>query len=274
MFSGEVPLGAGMSSSAALECATAYALNELFSLGLSKMDIALLAQKAENEFVGVNCGIMDQYASVFSEPGYFLKIDCRDLTFEKYKADLADYDLVLINSMVKHTLVETEYNSRRAECESAIQKLNKKGNDFKSLRDVSLGMLELNRNELSRNEYRRAKYVVEEIRRVEKACDAIEQNDLARLGELIYATHRGLQHEYEVSCKELDYLVNATEEHEEVLGARMMGGGFGGCTINLIDSRFSDQIIDEISEKYLLQFGIRPEVYNVKTALGASEVAI
>lgn len=274
VFCGDIPFGAGMSSSAALECATIVGLNELFGFGLSKMEMAVLAQKAENDFVGVNCGIMDQYASLISEPDYFLKIDCQELTFEKFKIDLSKHELILFNSMVKHTLVETEYNNRRQECESAIRKLNKAGGDFKSLRDVSLGYLELNRSQLDRIEYRRAKYVIEESLRVNKACEAIKKNDLNRLGELLYRSHEGLQFEYQVSCKELDFLVNATEKHEEVLGARMMGGGFGGCTINLMEAECADQVVDEICEDYLLQFGFKPEVYKVKTTNGASEKAM
>lgn len=271
VFAGDIPLGVGMASSAALECATVIGLNKIFDLKLSDMDMALMAQKAEREYVGVNCGIMDQFASIFPQPGHLLKIDCQDFNYEKVKIDLSKHDLVLINPMVNHTLVETEYNKRIAECESVIEKLNNLGHSFRTLRDVSLGQLELNRTKLERNEYRRAKYIIEESLRVVKACDAIQENNLKKAGELMYKSHDGLQFEYQVSCKELDFLVDATMQHEEVLGSRIMGKGHGGCTVSLIESAMADQIVDEICENYLLQFGIKPEVYPVKLASGASE---
>lgn len=270
VFSGDIPLGAGMSSSAALESATVFAFNELFQLGLTKKEMALLAQKAENEFVGVNCGIMDQYASVCSEQDYFLKIDCRDLSFKKFKVDLGAYDLVLINSMVKHSLVSTAYNQRRKECESVIRKLNANNQRVHSLRDVTLEQLASNRELFSLSEYNRAKYVISEITRVEQACDVIVQNDIPALGQLLYETHEGLKSDYEVSCEEMDYLVNLTKDYPDIVGARMMGGGFGGCTLNLIHNS-CQSTIEKLCGSYEKKFGICPEVYHLKTVDGASE---
>ena len=273
-FGGNVPIGAGMSSSAALECATLFGLNELFELGISKMDIALMAQKAENEYVGVNCGIMDQYASVFSEPDYFLKIDCRDLSFERYKLHLEDFQLVLIDTMVKHSLASSEYNVRRQECEEGVKILQQENSSINSLRDATIDEVIKAKPKLTEKVYERCKYVVEEIARVEEACKAITDGDVMRLGQLMFETHNGLQTEYEVSCEELDYLVELAHEDDGVIGARMMGGGFGGCTINLIRTDHADEIIEKIGKSYHSKYGKYPNTYKVKTALGSSEVIL
>lgn len=272
VFGGDIPLGAGLSSSAALECAALFALNQCFNLGLERKEIALLAQKAENEFVGVNCGIMDQFASVFANENHALKLDCRDLSYQSYKIEFGQYSLVLVDSLVKHNLGATEYNVRRQECEEAVNKLNQRFPTINSLRDAHKGQLESIKPQLSKKVYQRARFVVEEIARVEKACEAIEANDLAELGRLIYASHQGLQKDYEVSCEELDFLVEFTTDIPEVLGSRMMGGGFGGCTINLIHSDYQERFSAEISEAYEKRFGRKPNLYAVKTANGSSEV--
>jgi len=272
VFGGDVPLGAGLSSSAALECASLFALNKCFDLGLSRKQIVLMAQKAENEFVGVNCGIMDQFASVFAEEKHALKLDCRDLSYQSYKIEFGDYSLLLVDSLVKHNLGATEYNVRRKECEEAVKALNRQFPEINSLRDAHLNHLKSIKPQISEKVYERARFVIEEITRVDQACEAIEANNLAELGRLIYASHDGLQNQYEVSCEELDFLVDFTRDKEGILGSRMMGGGFGGCTINLIHSDYQERFSNEVSEAYFKEFGKRPRVYAVKTANGSSEV--
>ena len=272
VFGGDIPIGAGLSSSAALECATLFGLNECFDLGLKKDEIAKIAQRAENEFVGVNCGIMDQFASVFSKKNHALKLDCRDLTYQAYQLDLGDYSLMLVDSLVKHSLASSEYNVRRQECEEAVAAIATQFPHVKSLRDAEIDHLNSVKASLSKIIYTRAKYIIEEIERVNLACQAIEDKDLKTLGKLIYDTHYGLQYEFEISCKELDFLVDFTKGLPEVLGARMMGGGFGGCTINLIQSNFQDQFELSISKSYQDKFGIKPNIYQVQTANGSSEI--
>lgn len=272
IFSGNIPIGAGMSSSAALECVTVYAFNELFNLQLDRQQMIRFAQKAENDYAGVNCGIMDQFASIFSKEGHVFKLDCRDLDFEEYPLNITGHQLVLVDSEVKHSLASSEYNIRRNECEEGVAILQKSYPKIKALRDVSLEELKGHKNDLKKNIFLRCKYVVEEIERVNKACSALAENDLEKLGKLLYATHEGLQNEYKVSCKELDYLVDFTRNKEEVLGARMMGGGFGGCTINLVQEANVDIFIAEIQESFEKKFNIKPAVYKVQTAPGTSEI--
>lgn len=272
VFAGDIPMGAGMSSSAALECATLFGLNHIFSLGINKKDITLLAQKAENEYVGVNCGIMDQFASVFSEKNHALKLDCRNLTYQSYNLDLEGYQLVLVDSMVKHSLASSEYNVRRAECEEGVKILKKIDPAIMALRDASPEQVYAAKTLMPENVFQRCKYMVEEITRVEEACRAMENSNLNRLGELLYATHNGLQHEFKISCEELDFLVDFTRNKEAILGARMMGGGFGGCSINLVEEGYVEDFKKEVSKAYKERFGVVPSIYLVKTAEGSSEI--
>ncbi|NVJ46963.1 MAG: galactokinase [Cytophagia bacterium] len=272
VFGGNIPIGAGLSSSAALECATLFGISECFNLNLEKRQIAQMAQKAENEYVGVNCGIMDQFASVFSKKSHALKIDCRDLTYESFEIKFGNYTLMLVDSMVKHNLASSEYNIRRQECEAAVKAISANYPEIKSLRDASIDQLTEVRNLISDKIFNRAKYIIQEISRVNQACDAIKQNDLVELGQLLYATHYGLQHEFEISCEELDFLVDFTRDKSYILGSRMMGGGFGGCTINLIDSDYQEEFAKEVSEAYEKHFGKAPGIYFVKTANGSSEI--
>lgn len=274
VFGGDIPIGAGMSSSAALECAALYGLDQLFDLNLDKRSIATLAQKAENEFVGVNCGIMDQFASVFSEESQAIKLDCRDLSYEMYDLDLKGYQLLLVDSMVKHSLASSEYNVRRAECEKGVAVLQNKYPSVQSLRDVSVTQLDSIKDEVSATVYKRCKYVIEEISRVTEATHALQNHNLQELGELLYETHNGLQHEYEVSCDEVDFLVDFTRSYDSVLGARMMGGGFGGCSLNLVEVGEVEEFTKQIQAAYNQKYGKEPPVYLVSVVSGTSEVKL
>ena len=272
VIGGDIPLGAGLSSSAALECATLTALNTVFDLHLDQRTVAQMAQKAENEYVGVNCGIMDQFASVFGQQNHCLKIDCRSLEYKTYPLALNGYQLVLVDSLVKHSLASSEYNTRRAECEEGVSLLQKHYPEVKALRDVSPEMVTKHQEEFRPEVYRRCKYITEENQRVTQACEALVSHDLTTLGNLLYATHHGLQHEFEISCPELDFLVDFTRPRTEILGARMMGGGFGGCSINLVANEAADQFCADVKAAYAEKFGQEPAIYQVQTAHGASEI--
>lgn len=270
---GDVPAGAGLSSSAAVECATAFALNELFSLNLSRIDIARIGQLAEHTYVGVKCGIMDQFASVLSEKDQVFRLDCRSLAYEYFPLELGEYMILLLNTNVKHSLGDSQYNKRREKCELGVSWIRENYPEVKSLRDVTIEMLDEVVKNRDEDVYIKCRYVVEENLRVVAACQAMEKGDLVSLGQHIYASHKGLSKAYQVSCEELDFLVDATYAYPDVLGARMMGGGFGGCTINLVKKDFSDQFIKEISESYQQQFGVSLTPYIVETADGTTRIA-
>lgn len=272
LFSGDIPMGAGMSSSAALECATAFAYNAVFGLELSKWDIVKIAQAAENNFVGVKCGIMDQFASVFSQRNSAIQLDCRSLDYQVHPLQPDNYIFVLVDTMVKHALASSEYNARRAECEEGVAIIRDTYPEVNSLREVTKAMLNNCSARLSKQVYQRCSYVVEEISRVIAATEAMTNRDFVSLGMLLYKTHEGLQHQYAVSCEELDFLVDFTREKSYVLGARMMGGGFGGCTINLVEVEHVDTFIKEIQKAYQSVYKVNPSVYVVKTAKGSSEI--
>ncbi len=256
VFGGDLPSGGGVSSSAAIENGIGFAVNELFHLGLSRLDLLKISQKAENNFVGMNCGIMDMFASMMGKKNAVIRLDCRSLDFEYFPFNAPDYRLVLCNTMVKHSLVDSEYNTRRAECEEGVSILKKHDPLVQTLRDVKIDFLAKHATDLREVVFRRCKYVVEEIERVENACEALKKNDFDTFGKLMYETHWGLQHDYEVSCKELDYLVENAKHTEGVSGSRMMGGGFGGCTINLVKADRVEAFIAKMSESYRKQFGI------------------
>ncbi|AVR46997.1 galactokinase [Christiangramia fulva] len=268
----ELPVGAGISSSAALECGLAAGLNELFNLGLSKLDIVKLSQKAENEFVGNNCGIMDQYASVMSKSGNLILLDCRDLHSEYIHADFKNCSLLLLNTKVSHSLADSEYNTRRAECEKAVSIIQKDHPEVKSLRDVDHKTLENYKKQLDEKIYRRSLYVIEENERVIEATKALKEEDLKQFGRLMYQSHEGLQHQYEVSCKELDFMVDFSRDKNYIYGSRMMGGGFGGCTINLIENEHIDHYSTELSRAYKEKYGIDPDVIKVLPDAGTTVV--
>lgn len=247
---GDVPIGAGLSSSAAVECATAFALNQIFNLQINRVDMALMAQASEHEFAGVKVGIMDMFASLFGKKDHAIKLDCRSLEYEYEPLQLNNYKILLLNTNVKHSLSSSEYNTRRAQCEKGVEWVKEKYPEVKSLRDVNMQML----NECVKPKdeiiYKRCKYVVEEIQRLLEGCEDLKRGDLKGLGEKMFETHDGLSKEYEVSCAELDFLVDAVRNNPNVLGARMMGGGFGGCTINIVKEDVIDKLVVELSFAY------------------------
>jgi galactokinase len=272
VFGGDVPLGAGLSSSAAVESGMGRVLNELFQLCLSPMQMVLLAQRAENNFVGMQCGIMDMFASVMGRAGQVIRLDCRDLGYAYFPFDAPAYTLLLFNSGVKHALVDSEYNTRRQECETGAAIMG-----VSTLREATATLLAAQRSQMSDQVYRRCKYIIEEIARVETACEALIINDLIIFGQLMYATHRGLQHDYEVSCAELDFLVDATETFNQqnpnaVLGARMMGGGFGGCSINLVHRSAVEALLGYIAPAFEARFGHELVHYEVQLTNGVDVV--
>lgn len=250
VIDGDVPLGAGLSSSAAVECATVFALNELFQLGIDKLEMVKIAQQAEHSYAGVMCGIMDQFASMFGKEGSVIKLDCRSLQYEYIPLQLGGYKLVLFNTNVKHALASSEYNVRRLQCEQGVAWVKEKYAEVNSLRDASIQMLEECVRERDPVVYRRCRFVIEEIQRLCDACDALESGDLNTLGRKMYEAHDGLSKEYEVSCKELDYLVDAVRSEPAVLGARMMGGGFGGCTINIVREEEIERLAMKLQHAY------------------------
>ncbi|MFK7899182.1 MAG: galactokinase [Cyclobacteriaceae bacterium] len=272
VFSSTVPLGAGLSSSAAIECGLAYALNDLFNHGNDRLTLVKMAQKAEHEYAGVQCGIMDQYASVFGKEGHLIKLDCRSHQHEYIPFDLPDYKLVLVNTMVTHSLASSEYNTRRLECEEGVDVLKKHYPEIKNLRDVSVDMLEKHKDEFQGKVFDRCWYVVNEEVRVESACKDLKNNKPKAFGEKMYATHEGLSKRYEVSCKELDFLVEEAKKNDQVLGARMMGGGFGGCTINLVNDTGVEEFVANIDLAYQAAYQVKPEIYIAQIAEGATKL--
>ena len=267
VFAGNIPGGAGMSSSAALENSFVYGLNKLFNLGLSKHDMILVSQKAEHNFAGVRCGIMDQYASMFGLKKSALLLDCRTIESQPYKIDFKDYKLMIINTNVKHDLSESEYNDRREVCERVSGLLH-----LDALRDASKEDLDRIKNDISGEDYQKALYVINENNRVKQFSEAIEKDDIQALGVLLYQSHEGLSTKYKVSCRELDFLVDRAKENPNVLGSRMMGGGFGGCTINLVKKDAFKTFKKEISKKFKAAFEYDCSVYTVKLSRGTQIV--
>jgi galactokinase len=269
-FSSTIPMGAGLSSSAALECGIGYAMNKLFTLGLTKEEIALIGQKAEHTFAGVNCGIMDQFASVFGKKNSVIKLDCNTLEYEYYKADFKKYSLLLLDSNVKHTHLTSGYNVRRQEVEQGLAIIKQHFPEVKTFRDCSEKMVLELKETLGDVIFKRCHFVVKEIQRVLDAAKALNNSDFKKLGELMSETHEGLSKEYEVSCAEIDFLVDAVQHEKSVLGSRMMGGGFGGCSINLIEKGSEKELIEKISKEYRNAFGIELKAYKVKISKGTS----
>ncbi len=271
VFSSNIPMGAGLSSSAALECGFGFALNDLFDLGQTKEELALIGQKSEHTFVGVKCGIMDQFASVFGKENHVIKLDCTSLYYEYHKADFANYSLLLLDSHVKHTHLTSGYNDRRTEVESGLAILKLQFPNIKSFRDCTEQQVEAARAVLGETIYKRCHFVVSEIARVHQAVVALDNDDFQSLGKLMYETHDGLSNEYEVSCDELDFLVHAARNENDVLGARMMGGGFGGCSINLVKKGAEDHLIATISAAYRKAYNIDLSAYKVTISAGTSK---
>lgn len=273
VFSSNIPMGAGLSSSAALSCGFAFALNELFDLKLSKEDIAMMGQKAEQKFAGVNCGIMDQFASVFGKKNQVIQLDCSTLEHHYFSADLEDYQFLLIDSKVKHTHLTSGYNDRRNEMTEGFEILQKNLTNFSSFRDCTEEMLENLKDKFSETVFKRCHYVVKEMKRVETAIQAIQAKDFALLGQCMSETHKGLSEEYDVSCDELDFLVDFAQQENTILGARMMGGGFGGCSINLIHKSAVDAFIPKIATAYRQHFGIDLQAYKIEISDGTQLVS-
>jgi galactokinase len=272
VFGGNIPLGAGVSSSAAIEGGIGVALQGLFKFEITRMELAKIGQRAEHEYVGVKCGLMDQFANLHGKKDYVMKFDCRSLEYEYIPFFAEGYSVLLIDTKVKHALASSEYNTRRAECESGVSIIQKDFPEVKKLRDVSLEMISKYKDKLNPVVYKRCRYVVEENNRVALAADALKNNDFVALGKLLYQSHQGLSVDYEVSCKELDYLVQLAVETKYVAGARMMGGGFGGCTINLVQSSHLEEYIGYINNAYSDFFGKEPGFYSFEITDGAGRL--
>lgn len=272
VFAGDVPLGAGMSSSAALESCFGFAINDLFNCGFDRFELAKIGQATEHNYVGVKCGIMDQFASCFGKEGSLIRLDCRTLEYEYVPFDPKGYRLVLINTCVAHELASSAYNKRRESCENAASYIRKYHPEVELLRDANLDMLKEVANEVSAEDYMRAEFVIEEIQRLQDACEALKNGDYETVGKKMYETHIGLSRKYEVSCAELDFL-NDVARQCGVTGSRVMGGGFGGCTINLVKDELHDGFIKRATEAYEQKFKIKPKVYDVVIKDGARKLA-
>jgi galactokinase len=263
VLGGNVPLGAGMSSSAAIECGMAFAINHLQQFEYSRLQLAKFAQKAEHEYAGVQCGIMDQFASLHGERNQVIKLDCRSLEYELFPFDMTDYLLVLVNTGVKHALASSEYNIRRLECEAGVGLLQKYFPEVLSLRDANLEMIRVHRSAFPINIFKRCNYIVEENQRVDLACTALQNSDFESFGQLMYQSHEGLKNKFEVSCPELNQLVEIASGIEGVIGARMMGGGFGGCTLNLVKKEAVPLFETIINQQYQTPEGNKPQIIEV-----------
>ena len=271
VFAGDVPLGAGMSSSAALESCFGFALNDMYNLGFDRFEIAKIGQATEHNYVGVKCGIMDQFASCFGKEGSLIRLDCRSLEYEYVPFNPRGYRLVLLNTCVAHELASSAYNKRRESCEAVAIAIKKHHTEVELLRDANLDMLKEVANEVSAEDYIRAEFVIEEIQRLLDACEALKKGDYETVGKKMFETHIGLSRKYEVSCKELDFL-NDVARKCGVTGSRVMGGGFGGCTINLVKDELYDAFINKAIENYETEFNIKPKVYDVIIKDGARKL--
>jgi galactokinase len=272
VFGGDIPRGSGMSSSAAVEGGLAFALNDIFNFGLGRIELAKLCQRAEHNFPGVKCGIMDQFANMLGEKNKVILLDCKSLEYKYFPLQLDGYKIVLINSKVHHSLAFGEYNVRRKQCEEGLHILMQQLN-ARSFRDIgSAHNLLQYKNFMSEEVYKRCVYVTEEIERTQKAAILLQQNNLIEFGKLMLETHCGLSKLYDVSCAELDFLVEKAKLNDAVIGARLMGGGFGGCTINIVKDNAVENFIDETSKAYEQQFNILPEAYIVETSDGTTAI--
>jgi len=260
VFGGDIPIGAGMSSSAALECGLAYAINDIQNLDYSTLQMVKFSQKAEHEYAGVMCGIMDQFSVMHGKKNQALKLDTRSLEFEFFPIDMTNHKFILVNTGVKHSLASSEYNKRRNECEIGVKLMQKFNPNIKSLRDVSLDFIKKHETEFDEDVYNRCSYVIEENLRLEKACEALNSGDFKEFGQQMYGSHRGLMEKYEVSCEELDLLVDIAKDTKGVIGSRMMGGGFGGCTINLVEKNAVSNFKDAILAQYRTPENKEPEI--------------
>ena len=263
-----LPIGGGVSSSAALECSFIYALNALFDLGLDKIEMALICQEADHKYVGVMSGIMDQFTSMMGKKDHAVLLDCRSLEYSYHKIQLKDFSFFLLNTNVHHELASSEYNQRQIECRRAVSTVQSIHDNVESLRDITMDMLDSVRSNLDELSYNRSKHVIEENKRVEKSIQALETVNLIELGKLMYASHESLKSLYEVSCKELDFIVDQCKRFPSILGARMMGGGFGGCVLMLIKSDLIDEVGQSIMTEYKRQFGVTASPLRVELGDG------
>ena len=271
-FAGDVPLGAGMSSSAALESTYAFALNDLWGENkIEKMELARVGQRTAHKYVGCNCGIMDQFASVFGKAGSLMRLDCRNGEYQYFPWNPKGYKLLLVNSCVKHELAGSPYNERRLQCEHVAAIIKETHPEVDSLRDATMEMLDEVKGKITGDEYKRARYVIGEVERVLAVCDALKHDDYEMVGKMMYETHYGLSKEYEVSCEELDFL-NEVAKEEGVTGSRIMGGGFGGCTINLIAEEFYDHFKEVVKKKFAEKYGKEPILIDVVIGDGARKL--
>ncbi len=273
VFAGNVPLGAGLSSSAALESAFAFALNDIFNNGIDLFELARIGQSTEHNYCGVNCGIMDQFASCFGKKGCLIRLNCKTLEYKYFPFDpeKAGYKLVLLDSCVKHELASSAYNDRRRSCENALSAIKKRHPETESLSDAKRVWLKEVRSEISEEDFLRAEYIIGEVQRVLDVCDALERNDYQTAGEMMYQTHFGLSRLYEVSCEELDFL-NSLARRMDVTGSRVMGGGFGGCTINLVRKELYQPFVDAAVKEFTSRFGHAPKIYDVEISDGARKL--
>lgn len=271
VFAGDVPLGAGMSSSAALESTYAFALNYLFDCHIDKFELARIGQSTEHNYCGVKCGIMDQFASVFGKAGNLIRLDCKTMDYKYFPFHPEGYKLVLVDSVVKHELASSAYNKRRESCERAAAAIRKNHPEVEFLRDARMEWLEEVKDVISREDYMRAEYVIEEVQRVLDVCDALERDDYETVGRKMYETHYGMSRLYEVSCEELDFLNDLAKECG-VTGSRVMGGGFGGCTINLVKNELYDSFIAKAKQAFSEKFGHEPKIYDVVISDGARKL--
>jgi galactokinase len=267
VFAGNIPLGAGLSSSAALENSIVFGLNELFELGLTKEEMIYISQKAEHNYVGVQCGIMDQYASMFGKEKKALLLDCRNLKVTYFSIDFKEYDILLLNTNVKHSLAESAYNQRRSVCEAVAKHI-----EIPALRDATYDQLLTIKEEISQDSYQKALFIIQENERVLKASNALDKGDYTTFGELLFESHKGLQNQYEVSCPELDFLIDQAIKNPDILGARMMGGGFGGCTINIVKKGAADAFINTVAPLYHKQFDKALTRYDVQISKGTHKI--
>ncbi len=274
VFSSDIPMGSGLSSSAALECGIGFGINEIFDLKIPKTDLIKFAQKAEHTFAGVQCGIMDQFASVMGEKDHVFQLDCRSLEYNYFPFNQEEYQFVLCNSGVKHSHADSGYNTRRNESEKGVFELKKKYPEISHLRDVSIEMLDSIVANISQTIYKRCRYVIEENDRVIESCKSLSKNDIFTFGKLMYESHNGLTSLYEVSCEELDFLVDFTRNNNAIIGSRMMGGGFGGCTINLIKRTEKAYFLNEIRKAYLDKYSLDLEYYEVEISNGTSVIEV
>ena len=271
VFVGDVPLGAGMSSSAALESTFANALNEIFNLNIDRFELARIGQSTEHNYCGVKCGIMDQFASVFGKKGHLMRLNCATMEFEYFPFNPEGYKVVLLDTVVKHELASSAYNKRRESCENACAHIKANHPEVNFLSDATMAMLDEVKAEISEEDYMRAVYVIGEKQRVLDVCAALEKGDYETVGDRMFGTHYGMSKEYEVSCEELDFL-NDIAKQCGVTGSRVMGGGFGGCTINLVKEELYDNFIATAKKEYLAKYNREPKVYDVVISDGARRI--